>query len=210
MHYSNRSRARRLRPSREIARPALHDLPSRQAIPCLQGRVQAPAISTRVTKVVTACSSLAFEAVPNLLCAVLSWIMAEAWAGCAAYGEAMYPAPAAIERAEQVPATRPGLSLISTQVKSGSAGGNPMAQTGAIVRTVATSAESDSTMPQSDPDWRVRLGLVIAACWSRLWRAHQRRRAIAELKGLDEHSLRDIGLARCEIETILRHGARRE
>ena len=34
------------------------------------------------------------------------------------------------------------------------------------------------------------------------------KRAIAELQGLDDHMLRDIGLTRSEIESHVRHGQR--
>jgi uncharacterized protein YjiS (DUF1127 family) len=34
------------------------------------------------------------------------------------------------------------------------------------------------------------------------------KRAIAELQGLDDHMLRDIGLTRSEIESCVRHGQR--
>ena len=34
------------------------------------------------------------------------------------------------------------------------------------------------------------------------------KRAIAELQGLDDHTLRDIGLTRSEIESCVRHGQR--
>jgi uncharacterized protein YjiS (DUF1127 family) len=34
------------------------------------------------------------------------------------------------------------------------------------------------------------------------------KRAIAELQGLDDHMLRDIGLSRSEIESYVRHGQR--
>jgi uncharacterized protein YjiS (DUF1127 family) len=32
------------------------------------------------------------------------------------------------------------------------------------------------------------------------------RRAIAELEALDDRMLKDIGIRRCEIESIVRHG----
>jgi len=38
----------------------------------------------------------------------------------------------------------------------------------------------------------------------------ERRRAIAELRALDDRALRDIGVYRCNIEQFARHGARRE
>ena len=205
MPYSNQLHARRLRPSREIARPALQDPPSRHIIPYAPGRIQPPTVSTRI---VTACATFTVEAVPNFLSAVMSWIMAEAWAGCAAYGEAMYPPPPA--PAKPVPAARPGLGLISAQVKSGPTGRNALVQTGVIARTVAAPAEWHRAMPPAHPNWRFSLRVAIAANWSRLRQWRERRGAIAELKSLDDRSLRDIGLRRCEIETIMWHGVRRE
>jgi len=49
----------------------------------------------------------------------------------------------------------------------------------------------------------VALGIFIAACALRIRRARARRQAIAELRGLDDRTLRDIGLSASDIEYIV-------
>lgn len=52
----------------------------------------------------------------------------------------------------------------------------------------------------------VRIRSRVVRLWSAFCRARQMRRAIAELKALDDRMLKDIGICRCEIEGIVRYG----
>ena len=58
------------------------------------------------------------------------------------------------------------------------------------------------------PAGTTRLGAslrIFSACWERIARYRVRRAAIASLRELDDRELRDIGLARSEIEAAV-HG----
>ena len=80
-------------------------------------------------------------------------------------------------------------------------------------------ALSNGTQPSSFDDWlsmekvstgsfgwsaRVRSRAI--RLWSSGCRAHQRRRAITELEALDDRTLKDIGIHRSQIESVVRHG----
>jgi uncharacterized protein YjiS (DUF1127 family) len=58
--------------------------------------------------------------------------------------------------------------------------------------------------------WFVQLLVFTRACRSQIRKAREQRQAIAELRRFDDRSLRDIGISACDIEYIVRHGARRE
>ena len=45
---------------------------------------------------------------------------------------------------------------------------------------------------------------ILSACWQGIVRYFVRRAAIASLRELDDHALRDIGLARTQIEAAVR------
>jgi uncharacterized protein YjiS (DUF1127 family) len=51
------------------------------------------------------------------------------------------------------------------------------------------------------------LHLFLTRLFAAAWRWRNRRKAIRALSGLDDRMLRDIGLARCEIESAVRGAA---
>jgi uncharacterized protein YjiS (DUF1127 family) len=162
--------------------------------------------SSLTVKAATTLSYSAGHALPAMLFAFVSWAVAEILTGCAAYAEAMYAPPAA----KGLPAaTKPRLTLITMQVNGGSAGHSHQALPGARAAALPP-AEWRSKSPAAGADWRVSLMRVVAACWSSLSARRHRRRAIEELRSLDDRSLRDIGISRSDIEYIVRYGARRE
>jgi uncharacterized protein YjiS (DUF1127 family) len=58
----------------------------------------------------------------------------------------------------------------------------------------------------SPSGWLVTIRSIITSTWSVIGQWRERRRAIAELRALDDRSLRDIGLFRCEIDRLPRVG----
>jgi uncharacterized protein YjiS (DUF1127 family) len=211
----SRGQSRRLgrltpHPIQELRRS--HAVASVISLPRHDARVRAAQStwSSLTVKAATTLSYSAGHALPALLLAFVSWAVAEILAGFAAYVEAMYSPPAL---KGSMPAwtprvAGPNLSLMTMPASGGSAGYGNRGRPGA--RAAALPAERRGNSPAPRSDWRVALVRLAAACWSRLRRAGERRRAIAELRSLDDRSLCDMGISRPDIETIVRYRARRE
>jgi uncharacterized protein YjiS (DUF1127 family) len=208
-----------IEPARQINRRPVPDLnvncDRAFVIPLSRGRAPArPAAATMSALMVAAATSLsefAANTLPNLLVAVFSWIIAETLAGCAAYAQAMYPIP---EAAEPVPAEIPSrkasnhLSMVSIHARDdfGNREQPAFMPSRAAPGALAWPGKKRGTLSR----WLAAFGIVVATCRSGIGRAHERRQAIAELRALDDRSLRDIGVVRYDIEYVVRHGARRE
>ena len=101
------------------------------------------------------------------------------------------------------------MSLISTQANAGPAARNRSVQSGTLVRTAVLPVEwRGEVAPRNGRT--ISLKVMVAACWSRIRRAQARRRAIEELRDMDDRALRDIGISRWDIAYIVRYGVRRE
>lgn len=216
-----RSRSQ-IEPARRTHRHAVRDLNSdgeRAIVIPLTSAIARPAAMTMSAMTVAAVkgiSHFAEHTLPNLMVSVLSWIITETLAGCTAYAEALYPIPPAPKALEPAPdetrwrRTQERLSLAAIHA-----------------RLDIVTCEQPTLAPALDPTgggafvrpaprpgalWRhcSSLGAFIAACASRIRRAHARQQAIAELRALDDRSLRDIGLSACDIEYIAWHDMRRE
>jgi uncharacterized protein YjiS (DUF1127 family) len=61
---------------------------------------------------------------------------------------------------------------------------------------------------RSRSHWPTAIGLTLASLWSDIHQWRERRQAATMLRKLDDHTLRDIGIHRCEIEAVLRNGNR--
>jgi uncharacterized protein YjiS (DUF1127 family) len=220
MHTSTQLSDRRLRSAREIARRPVHDLHGRAiVIPYARegapGRENEANAWTRSIKAVSAFSHFATEAVPNLVLAIVSLMITEAMAGCAAYAEAMYGIPLAAgeSQPEEMPA-RPGVSLTLVHTKDDFARHAPQAKSGSLAGLPARTAAPIVVQPDERRSgrrpWYVSVGAFIKACRSRFRKAREQRRMIAELRGLDERSRRDIGLSEADIEYMAWRGDWRE
>jgi uncharacterized protein YjiS (DUF1127 family) len=178
-------------------------------------RPAATTISAMTVKAVTRISHFAEHTLPNLLVAVFSWIITETLAGCTAYAESLYPIPPAPEAVEPAPNETPRrradrLSLVSIHARLGVVNSEQPTLAPTLDQT-----DSDSiAQPERQPGalWRrcSALGIFIAACALRIRRARARRQAIAELRTLDDRSLRDIGLSASDIEYIVWRDTGRE
>jgi len=142
------------------------------------------ALMTRVATGVAICTEVAF---PNVLFAVMSWTIAQALAGCAAYAEAMYPGY--VEHVDRNDPPRDAPSRCS----------------GALPAEGECVVRPEAARPSS-----VDLRALIGGFRSRMRRGRDRRLAMAELRALDDRSLRDIGISRSDIDYIARRGDRCE
>ena len=221
-HTSDRRSRAHIRPLLRAEPHAIQDLrrghvaPPVFSVPHRDKRVRrAPSgWSSLTVKAATTLSYCAGHALPGLLLGVFSWAVSEILAGFAAYAEAMYspPAPEGVvpieTQATDTPrGTKPSPNLMIMQV-NGSAGCTNQVRPSA--RTAALPAEWRGQGATAHTDCHLSLWRVAAAWWSNVRQAVERRRAIAELRALDDRALRDIGVYRCNIEQFARQGARRE
>jgi uncharacterized protein YjiS (DUF1127 family) len=161
---------------------------------------------------------LAGHAFPNLLLAAGSWVVAEVLAGCATYAEAMYCippgmldhpsvgecAPSGLSLPGHGPARRkPDLLVILGDGRSCAGPPKDPSQAACDGSDRAAYAEQP---PAIAAGWRIVIAAPAVRLMAKWQRAQSRRQALAELRNLDERSLRDIGLTRCDIECAARHG----
>ena len=177
-----------------------------------RSRPAAMTVSAMAAKALNGVSHFAEHTLPNFLVAVLSWIITETLAGCTAYAESLYPIPAAPEAVEATPDETPRrraadrLRLVSIHARLG--------EQPTLAPTLDQADADTFAQPERQPGtiWRrcSSLGNFIAAGALRIRRARARRQAIAELRTLDDRTLRDIGLSASDIEYIVWHDMGRE
>lgn len=176
-----------------------------------------------------ACAEVAF---PAFLLVVASWIFAQALAGCAAYGEAMYLGLVGVgepvdqrdpvrgtqsehENPNQPQSRTSGLSEISSIANDEIRGRRSFlvsrqtqSSSAAVVKT--EHLERSEAPRAASTGWRAFITSFLARFRSRFRRGRDRRRAIAELRAFDDRRLRDIGISRCDIERCAGRGDRCE
>ena len=159
----------------------------------------------------------------------VSWTFAQALAGCAAYGEAMYPGfvgvgepmdcrdPVSGTPSEHGDPNQPtsGLSEISSIANDKLGGRRPFlasrqTQSSAadLVKTEYTE-RSEGTRTASAGSSTSNASFLVRFR-SRIRRGRDSRLAIAELRAFDDRRLRDIGISRCDIEHPASRGDRCE
>jgi uncharacterized protein YjiS (DUF1127 family) len=176
-----------------------------------------------------ACAEIAF---PNFLLAVVSWIFAQALAGCAAYGEAMYPGLVGVgepvDQSDPVRGTQSehgnpnqlqsrtsGLSEISPIANEGIRGRRPFlvsrqTQSSATALVKTEYIERSEKTRAAAAGWSTSITSFLANLRSRIRRGRDSRLAIAELRTFDDRELRDVGISRCDIEHPAGRGDRCE
>ena len=165
----------------------------------------------------------------DFLLTVASWTFAQALAGCAAYGEAMYPGvgepvdqrdslrgtQSEHGNSNQLQSRTSGLSEISSIANDEIRGRRPFlasrqtqSSSAAVVKT--EHLERSEAPRAASTGWRALITSFLARFRSRIRRGRDSRLAIAELRALDDRRLRDIGISRCDIEHPAGRGDRCE
>ena len=185
-----------------------------------------------IVKAAAGFAACAEVAVPNFLLTVVSWTFAQALAGCAAYGEAMYPGfvsvgepvdqrdpprgtPSERGNPNQLQSQTSGLNEISS-VANDKLGGrrpslaSPQTQSSAAdLVKIGYTERSEGTRAASAGSSTSNASFI-ARFQSRIRRGRDRHLAITELRAFDDRGLRDIGISRCDIEHPAGHGDRCE
>jgi uncharacterized protein YjiS (DUF1127 family) len=157
-------------------------------------------VSARLVGGLAACGEIAFS---GFLLAFMSWTIAQVLAGCAAYGQAMYPCEIEDEPRARMdnPAGAPRESVPPPQWRT------PQS----VAAPFAVDCVVKSETPRVDPPgWSASIASLWGELRSRISRQRARRLAIAELRALDDRLLQDVGLCRGDIEHTARHGDRCE
>jgi uncharacterized protein YjiS (DUF1127 family) len=165
--------------------------------------------------------------VPNVPIAIISWLIAEFFAGCAAYAQAMYPVfppEDDIDRGDSVrPAAshpgrargRPVLRLVPATAERGSERDGAVAfparnQPGVHAPYRAEFLLQPEPARTARADWGASFRAAATALLSKMRISRARRRATVELESIDDRTLRDIGICRGDIEAVIGQGSRWE
>ena len=168
----------------------------------------------------------------DFLLTVVSWTFAQALAGCAAYGEAMYPGfvgagepvdqrdpargtPSEHGNPNQLQSRTSGLSEISPIANDGIRGRAPFlvsrqtrSSAAALVKT--EHIERSERTHAAVAGWSTSIASFLASLRSRIRCGRDSRLTIAKLRALDDRRLRDIGISRSDIEHLAGRGDRCE
>ena len=168
----------------------------------------------------------------DFLLTVVSWTFAQALAGCAAYGEAMYPGfvgagepvdqrdpargtPSEHGNPNQLQSRTSGLSEISPIANDGIRGRAPFlvsrqtrSSAAALVKT--EHIERSERTHAAVAGWSPSIASFLASLRSRIRCGRDSRLTIAKLRALDDRRLRDIGISRSDIEHLAGRGDRCE
>jgi len=149
------------------------------------------------------------ETVGETLFIVAAWLLSEILNGCAAYALAMYGLPATIN--DEAPGD-------TTASKQSDRPGHPSQPTlqpiSPDIRTSKTLSPPDSDrseeLASGRSSWRTAIFAAAVLLLSKIRERSAWRRAIVELRRLDDRSLRDIGISRTDIGHFARYGVRPE
>ena len=185
-----------------------------------------------IVKAAAGFAACAEVAVPNFLLTVVSWTFAQALAGCAAYGEAMYPGfvsvgepvdqrdpargtPSERGNPNQLQSQTSGLNEISS-VANDKLGGrrpslaSPQTQSSAADLVKTEHIEQSERTHAAVAGWSTSIASFLASLRSRIRCGRDSRLTIAKLRALDDRRLRDIGISRSDIEHLAGRGDRCE
>lgn len=149
------------------------------------------------------------------LLAIAAWLVSEMLAGCAAYALAMNGIPRTVLDEDARPSTPPDpsgdpqgpiLHLISRDIRMG----EPVVPADVKPCAIAQLAARSEYAAGAHWNWCMPIIAPAVLLLAKIRKGAARRRAILELRSMDDRSLRDIGISRSDIGHVVRYGARPE
>jgi uncharacterized protein YjiS (DUF1127 family) len=134
--------------------------------------------------------------------AAISWLVAHLIEGFAAYGEAIYPS--FVDHGGFADGHKPNQdSELRTPAEIGHRSTAPWLN--ASHSRVAENPWQSAKSRTISPSWSATIASRVLEFWSRARRAGEIRLTITRLEALDDHTLKDIGIHRSQIESVARH-----
>jgi uncharacterized protein YjiS (DUF1127 family) len=132
----------------------------------------------------------------------MPWLVACLIESFAAYGEAM--SPSIVDNRALIDGQK--LERNSrTRWQDQGGHGSDVPWLNASQPRMTEAAERSARARTASPGWSAKVAASVARFWSRMRQERETRLTMTQLEALDDHTLKDIGLHRSQVESVVRH-----
>jgi uncharacterized protein YjiS (DUF1127 family) len=132
----------------------------------------------------------------------MPWLVAWLIEGFAAYRDAMYPS--IVDRGELIDGQELERNSQTRWQDQGKHGSN-VPWLNASQPRMSEAAERSAGARTASPGWSAKIAAPVTRLWSEVHHERETRLTMTKLEALDDHTLKDIGLHRSQVESVVKH-----